>query len=126
MNCDSGQAFVVDPLNASSGKFDSQYFYKDAVERMLSVLLEAASHFNGQWKPALIVKEEKLSRTQGLMDCGPCSMLYMLTLLGNDESLAGRLTYTDDQIRLLRRIHDKMLTNDVWFDHLTFRFVHHV
>ena len=112
---------MVDPLNASSGKFQTPYFYKDAVERMLSVLLEAVSHFNNQWKAALIVKQQKLARTQGSNDCGPYSLLYISTLLDDDESSAGRLTYTEDQIRLLRRVHDKML-RDGWFDHLKFRF----
>ena len=122
LNCDSGQAFVVDSLNASSGKFETPYFYKDAGERMLSVLLEAASHFNDQWKPALIVKQQKLTRTQGLNDCGPCSMLYLSTMLSDDETLAERLTYTNDQICLLRRVHDRMLKVG-WYDHLTFRYV---
>ena len=113
---------MADSLNASSGKFETPYFYKDAAERMLSVLLEAVSHSNDQWKPALIVKQQKLTRTQGLNDCGPCSMLYLSTMLNDDETLAERLTYTNDQICLFRRVHDRMLKVG-WYDHLTFRYV---
>ena len=120
LDCESGQADVIDSLNASDGNFKSGYFCSDAVEKMLKAFLQVVCFLNDKPRPSLKVKQQKLTRTQGSMDCGPCSLLYFAALLELDSSLMARLTYTDEQIKKLRRVHAR-ITEIGWFNHLNIR-----